>query len=568
MRKFSLISLIVLLACFAAGCQKEGGDARSEGSGDLCISLNSLHAEVETKAIPETPQEGYAFENLLVVLTNDHGMVIDKVYKSYPYTPSQNDLQTAASAWPQQDNIYFQNLEVGTYHAYAYANIGHVDWQKSGETIAEVEKMLQTAKRDNATVYINTDRTLKEVAAGSAPAMPTSSPMLLTAQVTVPVGVAVNEVEIDLLRPVTRLNVLVNNHTPFELKVSDLIFNKFNVNKTFLLPHLDAAGIPTLPSDAQYIDLPAMASTVTVPHVEDNQEAEAQTIYSTLLYESAANEYKMRLNVELQNAALGNPSKLLGRYIYSAQLLSPDVVLAMQPGDTRTVMLLNPLSNGNGCMFGWDDGIGVLFKRSPQIKAVSAYKEWIDNLVEQDGIEMYCLTLKRRTDGKFELWRGNHNLFDNLDYLTYDKKKNNPTGTDAMNILAVKTVDPNRNWNQIDKGFKPYLMRLYCNTSATENRDAYLWNHSSTQLRTYADNLDQARQWVMYDVDIDVDGVLLKYIEKGSNKERPLTAMPRNKEFNVEVNVYYEEFETQFNFRVENTWWTDDGGHVSQHTFN
>ena len=138
MRKLSLISLLALVICLAAGCQKEGGISRERGVGDLCISLSSVHAEIETKAIPETPQEGYAFGDLLVVLTNDHGMVVDKVYKSYPYTPSSGDIQTAAGSWPQQDYIYFQNLEVGTYHAYAYANIGHVDWQNSGATIAAI----------------------------------------------------------------------------------------------------------------------------------------------------------------------------------------------------------------------------------------------------------------------------------------------------------------------------------------------------------------------------------------------------------------------------------------------
>ena len=33
------------------------------------------------------------------------------------------------------------------------------------------------------------------------------------------------------------------------------------------------------------------------------------------------------------------------------------------------------------------------------------------------------------------------------------------------------------------------------------------------------------------------------------------------------MNVYYVEFETQFDFRVENTWWTEEGGHTSEHWF-
>ena len=60
----------------------------------------------------------------------------------------------------------------------------------------------------------------------------------------------------------------------------------------------------------------------------------------------------------------------------------------------------------------------------------------------------------------------------------------------------------------------------------------------------------------------------MKYIEKGTNEVKTLTHMSRNQEFNVILNVFYVNFDTQFDFMVENTWWTDEGGHQSDHTFN
>ena len=183
-------------------------------------------------------------------------------------------------------------------------------------------------------------------------------------------------------------------------------------------------------------------------------------------------------------------------------------------------------------------------------------------------MDPYFLRLERQsTDGPFGLFSGDHNLFENLDYLTKTQQSHRPTGASGMEAVSVAVVDPNKTWNQIDTGFYPYLMRFRCKTSETENYDAYLWNHNQTALRTYADASNQARQWVLYEVSSVQDGVVMNYLDKTTHKTRPLTQMNRNQEYDVNINVYYVEFETQFDFRVENTWWTDSGGHVSEHYF-
>ena len=560
---------LLLTVCLLAGCQRKADvPGGSVEYGDIRLSLSSFDAEFETRS-GETSQEGYAFHNLLVILTDDHGYVVDKVFKTYPYTPVDGDLQTAAEALPEEDVIYFQNLTVGTYHAYAYANIDHTDWQVAGQTIAEVEKNLHTLKQHGETVSLDTDRTLRDFEAGTAPATPQTDPMLLTGQATVPVSMSVNEVGLSLLRPLVKMNVFLNNHTPFDLEVQDIRFSPFNATKSFLLSHREGSGKPPiLPEGNEYVALPPLSGTVTVPGHGSGEGDDRALVYSTLMYESAAEAYKIFMQVSLLNSGLLNSVRTLGNTVNNVSLVPPADVLAMQPGEEKTVLLVNPQYNGNGLVVGWD-GTDFVFRKAPKIMAVEDYYTWLSGIVNAGDMEPYFLRLERQSqDGPFALYSGDHNLFDNLDYtLKNNQSSHRPTGATGMEAVSVPAVDPNRNWNQIGSGFKPYLLRFRCRTSATENYDAYLWNRSSTSLSTYADATNQARQWVLYEVSSVQDGAQISYLEKGTNKTRPVTYLARNHEYSMDINVYYVDFETQFEFRVENTWWTDSGGHTGVHIF-
>ena len=554
-----MISMLLAL-CFLAGCERERNLTPAGGKGDLRLSLSSLQATFDTRAgAAETPQEGYAFHNLLVILTDDHGKVIDKVYREYA---------GSADAFPQADVVSFEGLEMGVYHAYAYANIDHAAWQQSGATIAAVEKTLPTAKSDGASVQLDLDRTLRSYEAGTAPAMPSATPMLLTGKVTIPISVEDNAADLPLLRPVVRFNVNINNHTPYDLQIQELLFSPFNASQTYLVDHWTEAGRPVIPAAAEYIDLPPLGDPVTVGRASEGEEVDSERIYSTLLYENAAESYKIYMKLTLLNGSASLPVRILGETRRSVSLLSPSDILAMQPGDTpRTVLLVNPQYNGNGVIVGWD-GTDFVFRKAPSIKAVADYYAWLSNIVLGDDMDPYFLRLERQsTDGPYGLYSGDHNLFENLDYLTKNQQSHRPTGASGMEAVSVAVVDPKKTWNQIDSGFYPYLMRFRCKTSETENYDAYLWNHNQTALRTYADASNQARQWVLYEVSSVQDGVVMNYVDKTTHKTRPLTQMNRNQEYDVNINVYYVEFETQFDFRVENTWWTDSGGHVSEHYF-
>lgn len=566
MKGLRFIGLLLAAACLLTGCQGKSDLPGSVERGDIRLHLSSLEASIETRA-GETPQEGYAFHNLLVVLTDDHGHVVDKVYKEYPYTPSAGDLQTAMGELPAEDVIYFQNLGVGTYHAYAYANIDHTAWQVTGETIAEVEKNLHSLKHEGETVSLNTGRELKAITSATAPVMPETSPMLLTGEVTVPLTVQVNEVDLPLLRPVLRLNVYVNNHTPYDLDVVDLRFSPFNATKTYLLDHRTAAGVPVVPAGTEYVDLPPLTGPVLVPKPAVEDDNDRTLVYSTLLYENDADAYKIFMEMDMQDPLAVHSNRTLGNTVYNVSLLSP-ADIPTEPGQSKTVMLVNPQYNGSGVVIGWD-GTDFLYRKSPSIKEVNDYFTWLNYIVHSTDMTPYFFRLERlEADGPYGLFaEDGHNIFDNLDYLTKDQKNHCANGATGLNIKKVSEVDPNRKWNQIANDFCPYLLRFWCRTAQTESYEAYLWNHNQTALRTYADATNQARQWVLYEVSSEQEGLPISYLEKGTNKTKPLTHMSRNQDFNLDINVYYVEFETQFEFRVENTWWTDAGGHTSTHTF-
>lgn len=538
MRRFAFISAILIAVL--SGCSKEGVE---KGRGSLRLSLNQLDASFETKA--GTPEEGYAFHNLLVILTDEQGRAIDKIYKEY------------TSPLPTHDEVSFVSLEVGTYRVYAYANIDHVDWQDG--TIASIEKEIQTLKDDLVAGNLDTDHTLKDFSSGTAPALPAEGqPMLLTGQTTVPVGVSVNEAEIALLRPVARLNVRINNHTPFALKVKDLSFSEFNASKSYLLPHRDEDGRYVLPPGSDYISLPALENEVTIPVPSSSAESDdGEMVYSTLLYESEAPSYKMYIKVELQDEASGNPIRELrnasGR---SGRLMTREEILAMTPGQSKSVLLLNPQYNGNGRMLGWN-GSSIMLKSAPSIKEPAEYQNWVDASLLESGIEKYFITLTKLENGKYRfIFADGHNLFDNL---TTSDKTNSGTG----NEVSVE----NKNWatgKQISTAFDPNLIRL---STVVSNKSYYLWIDNNTSIKLHSGSNHQTRHWALYELTDVIDGVTLKYVENESHQERLLTRIGRNQDLSLMLNVYYVDFDTQFNFRVENTWWTDEGGHKMTHTF-
>ena len=127
MRKASFI-LLLICAFTAWSCQEEI-EPGSEGSakGSIELRLDSGKAiSLQTKAT--NLEEGLEFKNVLVILVNNSGKVVDKQYIDETSPVSE-------------DVIHFNGLLPGNYHVYAYANIDATAWQGS-DLIASNEKGL------------------------------------------------------------------------------------------------------------------------------------------------------------------------------------------------------------------------------------------------------------------------------------------------------------------------------------------------------------------------------------------------------------------------------------------
>ena len=81
-RRINLILLFVAAILAAASCGRD--PLPGNGYGGIVLSLNSSHAlRMETKSDADELLDGSRFSNLLVVLTDNSGKVVNSVYKEY-----------------------------------------------------------------------------------------------------------------------------------------------------------------------------------------------------------------------------------------------------------------------------------------------------------------------------------------------------------------------------------------------------------------------------------------------------------------------------------------------------
>ena len=137
MRKVKAISLLLVATLMCAMSCTRDNPIGGSGFGALELRLGSGSAiRMETRADADDLLEGLRFGNVLVVLTDNEGIVVGSVYKAYPYVPGASDLQDAvAETSVTEDVIHFDHLLPGNYQVYAYANIDATQWQDSGSLI-------------------------------------------------------------------------------------------------------------------------------------------------------------------------------------------------------------------------------------------------------------------------------------------------------------------------------------------------------------------------------------------------------------------------------------------------
>ena len=575
MRKVSFIWLL-LCAFTAWSCQEEIGPG-SEGSckGSIELRLDSGNTiSLQTKATDL--EEGLKFDNVLVILVNNSGNVVAKEYRTEG-SPVTSDI------------ISFNGLLPGNYHVYAYANIDATAWQKTGETIRNQEYNL-TNETPFSTFKNRELATL--TGTNDVPSDPNTS-MLLTGHKEILVGLARVSETLDLLRPVVRFKVTVHNHTQFPVTVDDLHFSDFNPDKTYLLDHRDASGIPVVPAGVTYREMPAFDTSAG----DDNSvasEAE-EVIYQRLIYENASPDaYKIYVTLTL--GCSPSPIQLtLGDHPFGAIDLA--TLNKMEEGEQVDVLVINPqISPRSGRIFAYINSTSnYMAWESAGYANYTDYYNRAFAIYNEDASYDYSSRYPADTgptDYGYSSWDGVSNTPSVATTFDYSNKRSQyfhtltkHDGLFTLSGLAVSRTSKGQvtgssisgiqfEAGRVVDGKNPsdvgnMLVRFingFDGTSIQSNtnyvQDAAKQKYSNLMWQS-GDRTRQDRQFLLFG---KFSGGKLKRILKENNKEVPLTYMARNEEVNVILNVYYSDTDGVLQFVVDNSNWGENAT-TSNHIF-
>lgn len=566
---------MLLLGVFTAvSCHKEPGPGE-ENSGYGCIELcfDSRNAiGLQTRATDM--EEGLEFSNVLAVLVNNSGNVVDKQYVEEG-SPVSSKV------------VSFTGLLPGSYHVYAYANIDAAAWQQSGENLISAKEGTLAA---GATFSASVDRELASLTGTDVPSDPTTS-MLLTGHKDVSVGLTTVTDTLDLLRPVVRFKVTVRNHTPFPVQVDELYFSKFNPDRAFLVDHLNASGIPSVPTGVNYRAMPAFD-----PSAGDDDAVAAnsdETIYQRLMYENAySGPYKIyaTLTLDRSSESTSNLQLCLGGGGFG--VIDYETLNQMDEGEQVDVLVCNPqISPRSGRIFayisannymawesaGYSNYDGYFSRAQAIYNEVSytysgytdsntyGYSAW-DGVSANPPKEDNSFSYTGQRSQYFHTLSKSGGLF-TIDGLAINNANTGIVSGSSIPNLRIEKGSVVSGKNPGDLTGK--LVRFINNSNgqylkANTNYDANKPKQQQSNLRFEAGGTHQDRQFMLFGK--YSPGGLLKRLLKENNKEVPLTYMARNEEINVILNVYYSDTEGQITFQVDNSTWSTPT--TSSHTFN
>lgn len=583
------ISIFVLIAAILAvvSCRKD--PLAEDGFGGIILSLNSKHAlRMETKG---TLLDGSLFNNVLVILTDDSGIIVGKVYRDHTGDPKDEDL------------IEFRALLPGNYHAYAYANIDAEQWQNGSALISSQEYTAPTST--SFSDYLNRELLALTQAGTDTPTSP-SEAMLLTGKVDISVGLSVAERTIDLLRPVVRFKVTIHNNTPFPVTVNSLNFSNFNPDKAYLLDHRDASGVPTVPDGVTYRELPAFVPSSSSTVAAGREEI----VYSTYLYENAAPDaYKLFTSVSLDRSS----EDLEELFIPGFGVIDYNALNSLEENESLNVLVINPRSavRSGRLYYGIGDS-GLAWEScgyanfSDMMARAKAIYNQVDNHFEYKN---YSYNGWQNNKSGYAGWTGNSG--DNpvptangkyyYDYTNargsyfktitkYKDGDNIRYRIDGLAECPIQSGDSSIDGLQLDYGLKPGAANRY--PTGLDVKDLVRFKlHDNVYLASnnayYATTDEEAKECKLEFLDYNsgdegsksnyqfvligqqkITGHPLKRILKENNKEVPLTYMARNEEINVIINVFYSNQQGTLKFEVDNSHWTEDDATISLHTFN
>lgn len=571
MRK-ALYMLLMLSALSVWSCHKEvGPDEAVSGTGSIELRLDSGKAiSLLTKATDL--EEGLKFDNLLVILVNNSGNVVGNVYR------------TESSV--TQDVVSFDGLLPGNYHVYAYANIDADAWQNSGGDLISAQEKLLTAGTPFASFV---DRELAALTDTDVPSNPSTS-MLLTGHKEIPVGLTRVSETLDLLRPVVRFRVIIRNHTQFPVGVRDLRFSKFNPDRTYLLDHSDASGVPSIPSGVTYRSMPAF-DTAAGDNDSVSEDSEA-VIYQRLIYENVySGVYKVFATLALDRSSESMSSLELSLGDNPFGVIDYTTLIEMDEGEEVDVLVTNPQINPrSGRIF---THISADNHMAWESAGYSSYNDYLTRAlaIYNESPYTYSEYTNPNTQG-YAAWDGisatpqETNTFDysgkraqyfhtlsksggqfTLSGLGVNNKAKNGTVTgNSITGIRIESGTVTSGKNPADVAGK--LVRFKSSTGqyiqSNTNYDANVAKQKESNFLWQNGGTHQDRQLMLFGKYLT--GGALKRILKDNNKEVPLTYMARNEEINVVINVYYSDQEGTLEFEVDNSTWKN--ATTSSYTFN
>lgn len=589
MARRTITILLLCLAIFAVfSCREES--LPGNGMGGIVLSLNSSHTlRLETKSTVDGLQNGSLFNNVLVILTDDAGTVVGKVYRDYSGDPKDEDV------------IEFRAILPGNYHAYAYANIDATQWQNS-DGINSQEKSVTT--NSSFSSYLERELLTLTSSGSDVPVNPSGS-MLLTGKLDIAVGLSVVPGVLELMRPVVRFKVTVNNNTPYPVTINSLSFSDFNPDRAYLVSHSDAAGVPSVPTGVIYRALPAFDPSSSSATVAANTEG---TVYTTYLYENVAPDYKVFTSLTLDRSG----DSLDDLSIPKFGVIDYNTLNNMEEGDSYDVLVINPRSAvrsgrlyygiGTANKLAWES-CGYANFSDMLARARAIYKEdshfqyagfnyngWQSNKSGYVGWTGNTGATPPTTSGNyyFDYTGARSSYFKTI--TKYKSGNDYYYRIDGLAECPIESGDTSIDGVKIVQGSKPSSASRYPN--GLEVKDLVRF-HLSDNTYLASDNgynassAEEAKECKLLFLDYNsgdegsksnyqfvligqqkISGTKLKRILKENNKEVPLTYMARNEEINVILNVFYADQEGSLEFVVDNSTWTNDGATTVSHTFN
>lgn len=475
------------------GCDKESLDTpRGEGSLELTIS-----AAPESRA--EVPGDGVAADgggmvDLSVTLVDPRGTIVD----TKSFTALAGDEQLRKS-------VAFTGLEIGQYTIYAYANTKN-----------------SSALSTQAAASTTRDATFTALTGTATPTIDDTTPMLLTAQKVVPIGVGMTHATIDLLRPVVEFSFELYNHSDYDMQVTALSFSDFNSSTSYVLPH--DGEIPTANT---YRSLPAATLPQKVTKKSGTDAATGwKELYHTFLFENRAPSYTFSIKIEV-------PDKIVEDIIEKETTkIVEEEVQVTEVGD--------PVE-------------------SPEANVQYVIKQQdVERYVTMDNNNNLSTTTDYPVGNNSAYWlfipNGSGYRIQNVATDRYLRYNSGLTTTDRQNQATTFTYSDGRLYCSVQDGrnTRTYYLR-YNNglTTTTSQNNATLWDICPDKTTTQTVEREETvitTETITKPLSIEITGRQILIVDRETAAVSEMKEQLRNQQVRVVVNAYYNDGGGTFEF--------------------